>query len=95
MKKNLFLKIPALSVLLLSISTTAYNLESEFAVDYVQNLISRPSISLDGKWARIVDPFENGYYNHRYQPHKDGYFKNKKVQSVSDRIEYNFATAKK
>lgn len=95
MKKYLLFKFPALSALLLSISTTAYNAESEFTVDYVQNLISRPSISLDGKWARIVDPFENGYYNHRYQPHKDGYFKNKKVQSVSDRIEYNFATAKK
>ncbi|MBV33222.1 MAG: beta-glucuronidase [Porticoccaceae bacterium] len=95
MKNYCFLKILILGKVLLFISTGAHTAENDFAVEYVQNLISRPSISLDGKWARIVDPFENGFYNHRYQPHKDGYFKNKKVQSVSDRIEYNFATAKK
>ncbi|MES2676589.1 MAG: glycoside hydrolase family 2 TIM barrel-domain containing protein [Pseudomonadota bacterium] len=65
------------------------------AIDYVQNAYSRSLISLDGQWNRIIDPYENGYYNHRYQPHTDGYFKNAKVSSPSELLEYNFATADK
>ena len=39
---------------------------------YIQNLSSRKTFSLDGPWARIIDPYENGYYNYRYQPHENG-----------------------
>lgn len=61
----------------------------------VQNAGSRPGIGLDGRWSAIVDPYETGYYNHRYEPDANGYFRNARAQSPADLIEYNFATARK
>lgn len=59
-------------------------------VQLLQNIESRNRETLNGLWQAIVDPLENGYYNHRYQPKDDGYFKNAKMQSPSDLIEYDF-----
>jgi len=58
----------------------------------LQNVTGRSLTTLDGNWRIIVDPLENGYYNHRYQPRDDGYFRNAKASSVSDLIEYDFDT---
>ena len=63
--------------------------------DLIQNAAAREHISLNGQWNIIIDPYENGYYNHRYEEHKWGYFKNAKVQSPSDLIEYNFSLSEK
>ena len=60
--------------------------------ELLQNVDSRKQMTLDGLWQIIVDPLENGYYNYRYLPKDDGYFKNKKMQSPSDLIEYDFDT---
>ncbi|MCX2719626.1 glycoside hydrolase family 2 protein [Lentiprolixibacter aurantiacus] len=59
---------------------------------FLQNVNARKVEKLDGLWQVIVDPLENGYYNHRYQPRDDGYFKNSKMKSPSDLIEYDFDT---
>jgi beta-glucuronidase len=67
-------------------------LSQEQPLDLLQNIESREKQTLDGAWKIIVDPLENGYYNHRYQPHEEGYFKNKKMTSPSDLIEYDFDT---
>ena len=64
----------------------------QHAPSLLQNIASRKVTTLDGKWKIIVDPLENGYYNHRYQPRDDGYFKNGKAKSPSDLIEYDFDT---
>ena len=56
----------------------------------LQNIESRNTETLDGLWQVIVDPLENGYYNHRYQPYDQGYFRNAKMKSPSDLIEYDF-----
>lgn len=61
----------------------------------IQNPEARTHISLDGMWNVIVDPYENGFYNHRYQEHENGYFKNAKPQNPSDLIEYDFAGSQK
>ena len=58
----------------------------------LQNIDSRQSDNLDGFWSIIVDPLENGYYNHRWLPKEDGYFKNKKMETTFDLIEYDFDT---
>lgn len=58
----------------------------------LQNIEARKKTTLDGLWQIIVDPLENGYYNHRYQPKPNGYFLNKKMESPSDLIEYDFDT---
>jgi len=59
-------------------------------VKLLQNIKSRDVQTLDGLWQVIVDPLENGYYNHRYQPKDNGYFQNRKMESPSDLIEYDF-----
>ena len=57
------------------------------------NVDARQTTSLNGSWATIVDPFENGYYNYRYEPHSNGYFANQKPQSKRDLVEYDFDTS--
>ena len=57
----------------------------------IQNVLGRQTRSLAGNWQTIVDPYENGYYDYRYQPLSDGYFANRKPASKSDRVEYDFA----
>lgn len=59
-------------------------------LDLIANTDGRKTISLDGKWQAIVDPYESGYYNYRYQPSDNGYFKNAKPKTKSDLIEYDF-----
>ena len=67
---------------------------SSYAGNLIQNSDARAHIDLDGPWHYIVDPYENGFYNHRYQEHtRDGYFKNAQVKHPSDLIEYDFASA--
>jgi len=51
----------------------------------------RTSISLDGDWHYIVDPYDNGYYDFRMQPRAEGYFKNEKPDSSSKLVEYDFS----
>jgi beta-glucuronidase len=51
----------------------------------------RTTISLDGDWHAIVDPYDNGYYDFRMQPRKDGYFLNqKRGRGEKGLVEYDF-----
>src|SRR6266478_8731053 len=59
-------------------------------IDLIANTEGRTTISLDGQWRTIVDPYESGYYDYRYQPSANGYFKDAKPRSKSDLIEYDF-----
>ncbi len=61
------------------------------------NAYNRNTTSLNGYWKYIVDPYENGYYNYRYEPFdqqknpsKGAYFLNSKPDGPSDLVEYNF-----
>ena len=62
------------------------------SINLLQNVQDRTQVPLDGLWQIIVDPLENGYYNHRYLPKDNGYFKNAKMKTPSDLIEYDFDT---
>ncbi len=54
----------------------------------------RTAISLDGDWHTIIDPYDNGYYDFRMQPRKDGYFLNERPDPKSQKlVEYDFATS--
>src|SRR5215468_1254529 len=59
----------------------------------IVNVEGRKTISLDGQWRTIIDPYETGYYDYRLQPSKNGYFKDAKPQTKSDLIEYDFDTS--
>jgi beta-glucuronidase len=56
----------------------------------ITNVDGRKSISLNGAWQIIIDPYETGYYSYRRLPDPNGYFKSAKPQSKSDKVEYNF-----
>jgi beta-glucuronidase len=56
----------------------------------IANTDGRKTVSLNGQWQTIIDPYESGYYNYRYEPSDNGYFKNAKPKSKSDLIEYDF-----
>jgi beta-glucuronidase len=61
--------------------------------DLIANTEGRKTISLDGEWRTIIDPYETGYYDYRYQPSANGYFKDAKPKTKSDLIEYDFDTS--
>ena len=56
----------------------------------IANTEGRKTVTLDGQWQAIIDPYESGYYDYRYQPSANGYFKNAKPKNKSDLIEYDF-----
>jgi beta-glucuronidase len=56
----------------------------------IANTEARKTVSLNGAWQTIIDPYESGYYNYRYQPLDNGYFKNAKPKSKTDLVEYDF-----
>ena len=62
-------------------------------LDLIANTDARQIISLDGQWKTIIDPYESGYYDYRYQPSTNGYFKDAKPKTKTDLIEYDFDTS--
>src|SRR5271165_827136 len=47
----------------------------------IANVSGRTTVSLDGAWRAIVDPFDNG---------KAGFFRDEKPRGKGDRVEYSF-----
>lgn len=87
------LKFCFLAVALFCFSPRSHALDTTTLL--VQNPGARAYISLNGQWNVIVDPYENGFYNHRYEEHENGYFKNTRAQSPADLVEYNFERSQK
>ncbi len=61
----------------------------------ITNIMSRETVSLDGVWKSIVDPYENGYYGYRLNVLPDGgsYFADRDFdEDRSQLVEYNFDT---
>lgn len=70
--------------------------QSAVGADNIANVYGRKSQSLNGKWRCIVDPYENGYYNYRYEPYDaaepptGGYFLDRKPSDKTELLEYDF-----
>lgn len=64
--------------------------QQQQAVPLITNIDGRSTTSLDGRWQTIIDPYETGYYDYRWNPRPDGYFKNAKPKNPNDLIEYDF-----
>lgn len=65
--------------------------------ELIHNVYNRQTTSLNGYWQYIIDPYENGYYNYRYEPfdqqvnpQSSAFFMDAKPTSPSDLIEYDF-----
>lgn len=63
----------------------------------IQNVQGRNCTSLNGKWNYIIDPYETGYYDYRYQPYDESpnppngaFFLDKKQTDKSELVEYSF-----
>lgn len=63
-------------------------------IDIAKN---RKNTSLNGQWKYIVDPYENGFYNYRYEPFENqsnpgngAFFTNAKRKNKADLVEYDF-----
>ncbi len=61
------------------------------------DLTLHPSQSLDGDWQTIVDPYELGYYDYRWQardqaqqPSRDAFFMDAKQANPQELLEYDF-----
>jgi beta-glucuronidase len=71
-------------------------LRADPALDHVY---ARSSVSLNGKWRIIIDPYENGYYDYRHVPYDaaekptGGYFLDKQPKDKTELLEYNFDTS--
>jgi len=80
--------------ILLLLALTSASFVSAQTMPQITNVEGHKTISLDGVWKTIVDPFENGYYDYRRLPLKTGYGADKDVVDKSILQEYNFATDK-
>lgn len=86
------MKFHLLLVFIVSVFTASF---AEATTSLIQNTASRSSTSLDGTWRIVIDPYENGFYNHRYEEKDNGYFINAKAQNPSDLVEYDFSKSQK
>ncbi|HYJ46443.1 MAG TPA: glycoside hydrolase family 2 TIM barrel-domain containing protein [Pyrinomonadaceae bacterium] len=76
--------------LLATLLITVASVRAQQPSPLITNIAGRHTLSLDGRWQIIIDPYETGYYDYRWQPRNDGYFKNQKPQSPGDLVEYDF-----
>jgi len=81
---------------LIFLSAAGLNLKAE---NLIQNISARTTQSLNGKWNYIIDPYETGYYDYRYNafdksqnPGNGAYYLDKKPKNASELIEYSFNT---
>ncbi len=72
---------------------------STFAQQQIQNIEGRKTTSLNGEWKVILDQYETGYYNYRYEPsdqspnsktNNNAFFNDYKQQDPSELVEYDF-----
>ena len=76
---------------LLVAPATAALAQTPDPADLIQNVYARDVTSLNGPWNVVVDPYDNGYLDYRFQPREDGgYARNRTPATISERIEYDF-----
>ncbi len=65
--------------------------------DLLPDLSLREGLSLNGEWKIIIDPYETGYYDYRWQPRdqarnpsREAYFMDATQKNPQELLEYNF-----
>lgn len=77
-----------LSLSLLLIASGLWAVAQE--IPLLGNVPARETTSLNGTWNYIVDVQEEGYYDYRMRPTRNGFFLNAQPQRPEDLIEYDF-----
>ncbi|HKJ43399.1 MAG TPA: glycoside hydrolase family 2 TIM barrel-domain containing protein [Sunxiuqinia sp.] len=80
-----------LPIFLIFLAGLQLHAQTESSINLIQNPDGRKSISLDGNWHYILDPYQTGYLDYRLKPTNEGFAQNAKAKKESDRVEYNFA----
>ena len=64
-------------------------------VPLLANINARQTMSLDGSWQAIIDPYDVGALDYRAQPlkNKNAFYRNYKPRSESELVEYDFDTS--
>jgi beta-glucuronidase len=68
----------------------------QFLISFSQNIPlitdipNRHITSLNGKWNTIIDPYETGFFDYRFEESSWGFFLNQKPADKTDLIEYDF-----
>lgn len=81
-------KLTVLMLVLMTLGASAQQL--------MTNIPGRKTLSLNGKWNYIIDPYETGYYDYRYQPNDEnpnptsGFFLDQHQTDKSQLLEYDF-----
>jgi len=74
-------------------SYVAMSQTNESYCPLIQNIGGRSTLTLNGRWNRLVDPLESGYYDYRKNPNPNGFFKNATVDNWNQFKEYGFEDA--
>src|SRR5579875_1539825 len=61
----------------------------------ITNIPSRQSVSLNGKWSYIIDPYETGFYDYRYKERRENdpeaYWNSDVPKNKGDRKEHGYS----
>lgn len=67
------------------------------AMELLSNVANRQTVSLNGAWRSIVDPYETGYYDYRRRPYDQqpqastwAFFSNHRAVDKQELVEYDF-----
>lgn len=64
-------------------------------IDLITNIEGRKTMTLNGTWHYIIDPYETGFYNYRSKERdendKEAYWSKPNEENKIDRIEYGYA----
>ena len=81
---------PQISVLIIGGNQYSIKKPSIMKTRVLVNIDHRQTISLNGNWHTIADPYATGLYNFHGQPRTDGYFMNGKQEPGGEPVEYDF-----
>lgn len=81
--------------LLLVIVAVIYTQSARAQNELLTNIQNRKSISLNGRWSYIVDPYETGFYNYRWQERnendREAYWSSDVPENKTDRKEHGYS----
>ena len=70
---------------------TTLNIAQSIVDPLITGITSRNNTtSLNGNWEYIIDQYETGFYDYRFEEKSDGFFENKQETSPMDLVEYAF-----
>jgi beta-glucuronidase len=87
------------NILLTAAAVIGLAFQSRAETPLIGNPFARKSVSLNGDWNYIIDPYDTGYRDYRQHLYdaaakpSGGYFLDQKPRNPSDLVEYNFDTS--